>query len=456
MNTSSRAGRVHRSSPNIRPLAVALVVCAVVSASRVHADPSFGDSNWVAPSSAAFADSAADGPRVAAPDHERAWETTLRTPFRVAFLPLRVVARGLEAGVGRYGERLFGAKPKRPPKRFAIAPRIDLGGATDGDLNDVGLGPSMTSAGIPTASTLLTLLGSWTINDRRRARFTASVAEKRAVGFRLRADYDYKPDRRYSGIGNNVRDEDRAYYLLEETNVEASLVLGASPIRQLRFVGGFSAMSPRDGSNASPLLEDVFTRENTPFYHETTREFLYGVIADAAALDDGRDPSRGVHGRAELRHAVGLDDGDPDYNQWLFEGRAYIPVFAKRRVIAMRAVYAGVDPTGEAATQMPFYRLASSDGALRFAGYASQRFRDQQLMLARIEYRWVVWRRVSAVALYDLGEVAPTLDAFTARDVHTSYGGGFRLGVGDGVATRLDIAHGADGLNAVLRVWSGF
>ncbi|MFN0149868.1 MAG: BamA/TamA family outer membrane protein [bacterium] len=456
MNTFWRVTRVRGASGSTLVLSVALCVSAVVFASRACAEPRFGDSTWVAPSAAVFDDSTAEGPRVAKPDHERRWETALRTPFRVAFLPLRFAARGLEAGVGRYGERLLTPKPKRPPKRFSIGPRIDLGGAKDGDLNDVGLGPSLDSEGFPVSSAELSLHGSWTINDRRRVRFTGDVREGRPVSFRVRGDYDYKPNRRYYGVGNDVRKEARAYFLLENTRIEAELVLGASQVRQLRFLGGFSSMSPRRGSHGSPLLEDVFNPTNTPFYHETTRELLYGVSGDFAALDDRRDPSHGFHGHADLRHAVGLDDGDPDYNQWFFEGRTYIPVFAKRRVIAVRCVYAGIDPTGDGATQIPFYRLTMSDGPMRFAAYASQRFRDRQLMLARVEYRWMIWRRLSAVALYDLGEVAPNLKAFTARGAHASYGGGLRIGVGDGIATRFDVATGSEGINAVVRLGSGF
>src|SRR5262245_8825015 len=72
-----------------------LVACTCV-ARESGADPRFGDSAWVAPGVPTHGDSTVAGPRVAPRDHERRWETALRAPFRVAFLPLRLLARGLE------------------------------------------------------------------------------------------------------------------------------------------------------------------------------------------------------------------------------------------------------------------------------------------------------------------------------------------------------------------------
>jgi outer membrane protein assembly factor BamA len=366
--------------------------------------------------------------------------------------PLRLTAIGLEAGAGHVGPRFFEPKVNGPPKRGpALAPYFTLGA-----LNDIGVGPGITWVGFPTRDARLQLAGSWSAIDRRHVRFTETIGHRRPVGFRLRADYDYKPNRRYYGIGNETPDTSLSYFLLEQTNVEAALHLGASPLRRLRIIGGYSNMSPRRGSHGQPLLEDVFAPASAPFEHRTTRELWYGVTADLAALDDGRDPSRGAHGRVDLRHVAGLRSNDPDYYQWRLEGRAYLPVFAKRRVIAVRGVYAGVDPINGTTTIMPFYRLAQSEGASRFAGYASERFRDRQLMLARIEYRWAILYRMSAVALYELGEVAPRTGSFSLSGAHSSYGGGLRLGLSDEATLRCEVANSVEGLHAALTLGGDF
>jgi len=426
-------------------------VACVCGTSRAHADPRYGDSSWVAPAEMFGSDSTIDRPRVAPPDHERRWETVLRTPFRIVFFPLRLVAKGLEAGANYVGPRYFEPKPMLPPRTgFALGTNF-----TFGAVKDVGFGPSITWAGFPTADARMKLAGSWSTIDRRQVNFSEVIGERRAVGLRVAADYDQKPNRRYFGIGNSTPVTDRSHFLLESSSADAALHVGSSPLRQLRFIGGYSSMSARRGYKSQPLLEDLFTPASAPYEHRTTQELWYGVAGDLAALDDDRDPSLGVHGRVNVQRATGLRSSDPDYYQWSVEGRAYLPVFAKRRVIAVRSVYAGVEPSG-GTTILPYYRLAQSQGDFRFAGFESERFRDRQLMLGRIEYRWEIINRMSAVALYELGEVAPRAGSFSLREAHASYGGGLRLGMRDETSIRFEVAKSVEGLNTNLMIGCDF
>ena len=434
---------------------LALLACGILctfAATGARADIPFGDSTWVAPEASFRSGDAPDGPRVAAPDRERAWETVLRTPFRVVFFPLRLVARGVEAGAAYVGPRYLEPKPKKPPKRgLSLEPSLIIGGPSD-----FGIGPAVTYSGFPTADSKLLLAGSTSLSDRRRVRFLESIGTRRPVGFRLGVQYDYRPDRAYYGIGNSTRLSDRAYYRLETTNADGMLLLGASPLRQVRLVGGYSAMSPRRGYNATPLLEEAFPASSVPFQHQTTQELWYGVGGDLAVLDDDRDPSRGLHGRADLRRATGMKPGDPDYTQWRVEGRAYVPVFASRRVIAVRGIYEGIEPSGNETTDLPYYRLPKSGGTETFAGYANDRFRDRRLVLARAEYRWAILKRMSAVVMYELGEVAPNAASFRLREAHTSYGGGVRLGTADDSSVRFELAKSVEGMRIALTLGSDF
>lgn len=434
----------------LRGFAVALLACGVLCAAQgAQAEPRFGDSSWVAPGMASE-DQMAPGARVAGPDHARAWETALRLPFRVAFYPLRLTTRGLEAIANRYGDRLQGHSSAAPPRPgIRVGPEFDLGGVTE-----IGVGPALTWVGFPVADSKLSLGGTWSTVDRRRAHLTESIHDRKAMAFRLSARYDYKPDHRYFGTGNETAKANLSYYLLESSTARASLLFGASPLRQLRLMGGYSSLSPRRGYSKSPLLEDVFTG-GEPYEHVATQELLYGISGDFAELDDTRDPSRGVHGRVELTHAAGLRSQDPDFNLWRFEGRAYVPVFAKRRVLALRGVLAGIDASG-GSSSLPYYRLVSSGGDLRFAGFPTDRFRDRQLALGRIEYRWTIMQRISAVALYELGAVAPRTSAFSLSTMHRSYGGGLRLGMSEGSAARLEVGKSTEGLEINLQIGSDF
>jgi len=375
----------------------------------------------------------------------------LRTPFRIAFLPLRLVGFGFESAAAYAGPRFIDPQPIRPPIAGPrLSPRFTLGG-----VKDVGVGPALSWNDFPRAGGRLTMSATLSSVDRRIARLRETVGDRRPVGFNLRADYDYDPSKDFYGVGNQSLKSNASIYLLATTDVEATLHFGASPLRRLRLLAGYSSLGPRRGYFGTPLLEDVFAPVDVPFEHRATADLVYGVAGDLAKLDDARDPSLGVHGRVDVRHGAGLTSADPDYDQWRVEARAYLPVFAKRRVIAVRGVYAGIDPRG-GATTLPYYRLVRNEGTTSFAAYSSERFLDRQLLLGRIEYRWMVLYRISVVALYELGEVAPRAGAFTVDDAHRSYGGGLRLGLSDRATARFEVAKGSEGMLARFEIGGDF
>jgi hypothetical protein len=429
-----------------------LLLCALACGPGVAgADAGFRDSTWVAPSEMFKPDSTTDGPRVAPPDHERRWETALRLPFRIIFIPFRLIAMGMEAAAGYIGPHYIEPKPKRPPKTGPqISPLLDVGA-----VNDIALGADVTWQNFLFANDKLDASASWSTFDGRVARLSETLGYERPLSLRLGIDYRHNVNRKYYGIGNDTPPSDISYFKLATTNAEAAILIGGSRLRQARLVGGYSSMTPGTGSHGSPLLEDVFTPAEAPFAQETTQEYWLGVAGDYTAIDDDRDPSSGVDLRGDLRRAYGVRSSDPDYYQWRVEARTYARLFAKRRVIALRTVYAGIDPQGNT-TILPFYRLSESRGDTHFAAYSSERFRDQQLLLGRIEYRWPIISRLNVFGLYELGEVAPRTGAFTLTDAHVSYGGGLRYGVGARSAVRMELASGSEGLHLVLGLGSDF
>src|SRR5512140_3152936 len=132
-----------RCWPRARLLVFGFALCAIVCACTspgAHAGTRFGDSTWVAPTAPFEAAPPAGGPRVAPRAHERTWETVLRTPFRVAFLPLRAVGRGLEAVASFAGPRYADPKPKAAPAPGPhLAPTVAVAGLTI-----IGVGPALT------------------------------------------------------------------------------------------------------------------------------------------------------------------------------------------------------------------------------------------------------------------------------------------------------------------------
>ena len=398
---------------------------------QATASPRFGDSTWVAPSYCI--EPLREDARVAEPDHERTWETVLRTPFRAVFYPFRLVARGSEQVVA-FGSRYV----LRPPERVEwlgvrIGPAFGISG-TSGPAAGVSL---QGHGGLGARSNLV---ATWSTKDTRKVHFRASVTERSMpLGVEVSANYDYLPNRRFYGMGNDAA-ETKTIFLRRENSVGLGMHFGADPYRRVFGVVGLSDIHVGPGYRGVPRSQDVFTPEEVPGLGEDSKIIAYGLGGDLAAVDSRFDPTFGLHLRGRVMRDQSVDAQHLDYWDWEGEARAYMPVLSERRVVGLRFVYKGVDPTSDS-DEIPFYRMPTSNNEVRFAGFRGNRFVDSQLMLAHAEYRWTVWRQVWATFFLQYGEVQGDADNFTIRDAHRSIGGGFRKRLSPSTSARLEFGH---------------
>jgi hypothetical protein len=421
---------------------------------RAHAAAAFGDSGWVAPSpiGAIDGDFTAAGPRVADRDVEPVGESILRAPFRVAFLPLRLLARGLEGLAGVVGE---GVLPRRQygsqsSTGFTFGPTFGYSG---------GPGPAIglraTNTLDPEHASRWSVVGTWSLRDTRKASFDyRRGAPTDGWGLIVRAQYGLRPNQRFYGIGNDASRDDRAIWL-GETGGASALVRFGPPKTQLRLTGAWQSISARRGWNDSPGVLDVFPLAEVPGMLESFTAFSVGAIGDLAAVDDLRDPASGIHLRAEARQVLPQSDTDYDHQRYHLEARAYLPVFSKRRVLAARALHQSVHPP-TSTTALPFYWLPESADVSRFAAYPAHRFMDRHLALAHLEYRWLIWDRLWALGLAEVGQVAHSAEGLGMNDVHESYGGGLRYAFSSSSVVRVQVAKGSEGVSAYVTLKEDF
>src|SRR5207253_8103558 len=82
-------------------------------------------------------------------------------------------------------------------------------------------------------------------------------------------------------------------------------------------------------------------------------------------------------------------------------------------------------------------------------GYATDRFRDRDVLMINAEYRFPVLRRLDAAAFYDAGAVAPRSSELT-RNMVGDYGVGIRVHSATHVLARIDVARGREGTRALV------
>ena len=426
---------------------------------QTQPSPRFGDSTWVAPRLPGNELPSDAGPRVAEPDHERTWETVLRTPFRIVFLPVRLVARGTEEAVGFVTPRIVPYLPGPQHRAGAssgvrVAPAFSYFGAAG-----PGIGPSITAPQVFGPGSALKFSGTWSLYDTRDFRLRGYAGEGVSpVGLSVLGAYHYRPNQRFYGIGNDSRRSDQSVFLDDEKRGEASAWLGKKPYRRVRALIAISDVSIGGGyhTQGKPLAENVFSPAEVPFLTEGSTVAQYGVAGELAMLNSMEEPARGFDLLADARHVQSTDGKNLDYQSWRSEARGFLPVFSLRRVLAARLVYEGVSPA-DGSAPIPFYRLPESTGPDRFSGYASHRFRDNQLLLAHGEYRWIIWgQNVWALLLADEGEVKPTASDFSWADRHSSAGLGLLARIAPTTLGRMEFAHGSEGWQVYLDFKAAF
>jgi hypothetical protein len=444
-----RGGRV-----SLLQLAIlALTAFAGTAQAQTQSQPAFGDSGWVAPIPVSDTLALKNAPdvRVGKADHEPVGETILRTPFRILFLPLRAVAYGLEGAAGFAGPSLTGQIPRGIPLwKLIVGPAITLSGSAG-----LGLGTSQYMFVDRDRDAIFSFAETWSTKDHRRVRGRLDISRGDRLGFSLTGAYAFRPNYAFYGLGNFSQTADRSIYLQESGDVRATVYIGGRLTRQLRLSVGYNSMSARIGYNGSPGALDQFAPEQFPFLLRGSRAWSFGAGGDYAILDDTRDPSRGVHGRAEVQQFKAVDESGIDYRYYYLEGRFYVPVWSKRRVLAFRAVHQVTDPADDV-PGVPFYRQPETTDMTRFAAYAAHRFADNQLLLGHAEYRWIVMDRLWMFGMAQVGEVQSTRSRFRWADVHESYGGGFRLAITERAVIRAQLAGGSEGLKLIIDLKDDF
>jgi len=301
---------------------------------------------------------------------------------------------------------------------------------------------------------------SWSYSDHRRGTAEIQIlARDSAIGIGGEAAYVYRPNLLFFGIGPETSSDRRSIYLAEEGRGDLFLRIGSQPLMGLRLGAGISHIAVRGGAGVPSIEEEFTPTDQVPFMGQSTTVVRYGASAVLGRvhgrLERTQPASRGFEVRGEGWLYEDLDGSALEWTEWKGEARAYVPVFADRRVLALRGLYASANP-GADSPALPFYRLPESAGDLLFRAFESGRFRDRQLVLGDIEYRWWLWEWLWAVGFAQLGWVAPSSDALRFDQVRESYGGGIRAAVTSTLLYRLDIAHGSEGTQTDFRFGAQF
>jgi len=374
-------------------------------------------------------------------------------PVRVLALPVKGVTYAIEKAPF---ERFVVAREDRSPGHRHWHTRFLYGGLGEGS----GIGGGFQVATANLISPNVEVIGSARVTFKRyfETRTTLLLdptgGEKRRFRLVASGRYQLRPEEDFSGIGPFSSVTDRSTYDLQERSARFGAEL--QPHRRVLFGAGagYSSISIFAGKDDRfPTTQQLFTPAEVPGLRGAQ---LYGPYAflELEGRDSSSDPRSGAW--------LGLSLGDNrsaggerfDFMHYRLDGRAYLALGNKRRVLAVRVLGLFNDPRGAAA--VPFFRMARLGDYETLRGYSSHRFYGNNAFSGNVEYRWQLVHQLRAFLFGDFGQVFDRATQLRAENLRATFGGGFEARPTDAFTFRIFVGKSPEETRVFLKLLRGF
>lgn len=309
------------------------------------------------------------------------------------------------------------------PKRFSVIP-VPVVGYTP-ETRWVAGAVTGVIARFDTArpSTLLAL-ATYSQNDQFRL-WLHPEAYLGAWHYNLEFEMRRWPDS-YWGIGNRTSKADEETYTSRTFSIDASV--------QRKLAAAFSLGLSYDLKSVQVLrVEDGRALRRGAARWKTGP----GLLASYDTRDNTFSPQRGMLLSGEAGLSARMFGADQAFRHATFDLRGYLPLHGSH-TLAIQGY--GCFSDGD----VPFTSLPSIGHEERFRGYPFGRFRDKQLLLTTMEYRFPLYWTFRGALFAGAADVSDRLSHFTRPQFKHSLGGGLRWVIlpRDRACLRLDFAWG--------------
>ena len=298
---------------------------------------------------------------------------------------------------------------------------------------------------------------SWHLYKMVQARVEAPELATNRVTIGAQAMWRDDTQVSYSGLGTSPLMADQAQYRMQSADFVG---YGAvRPAEWLSLGAEFGWLkSPRVMETAGTFNPDYpdarVLYANDPAMSEPSQpNFTHLELSVLAnTLDSRSHPTEGGLYRAALTSYFAGNGGTYSFDQWEGEAVQMVPLGDKRVVLGLHG-WTVSSKVGDGHS-VPFYLIPSIGGHNTLRAFDDYQFHDQNLIVANAELRVALLAHLDVAAFYDAGNVAARY-----RDLNfdkTSIGAGLRLHMRKATFARLDVAHGAEGWQVMLRTSDPF
>ena len=256
--------------------------------------------------------------------------------------------------------------------------------------------------------------------------------------------YSNFPQEDFYGLGPRSRKEDRTSFRLENISYRGTVGMRWGKWITTGLRGGLLASSIGAGTDARfPITQNLFTGRELPALYVQPNYYLFGVFAEMDYRDEPGNPRAGGRYLGQWNYFGDLNRSLHSFRRYEAEFQQYVPFFNLRRVFVLRAKTSLTDTSP--GQSVPFYMQQTLGGSNDLRGFRDFRFRDKNLMLYNLEYRWEVFSGLDMALFGDAGKVFSRRARFNLANLENSYGIGLRFNQAKAVFLRIDIGNGREG-----------
>lgn len=257
--------------------------------------------------------------------------------------------------------------------------------------------------------------------------------------------YQFLPDDFFFGFGMDTDFEsDRTNYAHEQTLFETKFGLDLNDRFTAKILASFEIHNILSGRNKSYVsITDVATRETLPGLETGVNLTQFQIEIRHDSNDRPKRPTSG--GIALLRGGVFHGSGHDQYAFWktTFDITRQLHLFYNRTLIFRLG---GEITESFSKRKIPFYYLSELGEQETVRGLVRSRYRQKDLVLGSIEYRYPIWTILVAFLFVDAGQVAGDIfKSFSSDKVIFGYGGGFQIWGNEGLVSSLTLGISKDG-----------
>lgn len=270
------------------------------------------------------------------------------------------------------------------------------------------------------------------------------------------ASYRFHPQEDFYGMGFFTRKDSRTAFRFEAPGVEGRVMV--KPVRWFNAGTRLGYLDVAVGGGTDkrfPSIESLFDETQAPGLLQQPSYLYTEWFATLDTRDAPGNARAGQYVAVRWRHYRDRDLDRYGFRSVDVDAQAFIPIFDKKRVFALRAQLLTTTP-GEG-QEVPFYFRPTLGGSDSLRSFSDFRFRDRQVFVVNAEYRWEAFSGLDMALFSDFGEVAHEFDLLDVGDLKGAYGVGLRFGTNEAVFLRLDVAAGgSEGVRTFFKFAKAF